>query len=294
MRIAILYFGEIRYIKETLQNHVDAFFKNNPNDQIDIFAHFWYDDISLENMSYGSIFRGGYFEGDVKQYVIDNLKPKAITFQNQKRVELKKIDDSIIKSTKDQGFNLSGGIVSMFYSMNEVYKLKKSYEENNNIKYDCLVRVRSDIILDSITFRSLDMSQIYGANNSYDIGLVFGSYFVCDWFFMGSPVLMDRLLTIYDRIENLWRDSNNCVPDCIAAYVLVKELKIKKFNCAAQVDFYRNVLSREDGDEVKRELDEFCVKNNIKQDYEKCGAGLGRRIYLNFLKAKLKGGFREF
>ena len=82
-RIALCYSGRPRSYHECLKNHQQFFGLGNEN--VDIFAHLWFDDDLI-----GSPFRsdapyqGHWPDESLKSWVEENWKPKKVIYEKQK------------------------------------------------------------------------------------------------------------------------------------------------------------------------------------------------------------------
>lgn len=91
----------------------------------DIFCHTWSDDPDINKLM--------YFKND------ENTKD--ILLEDRKTFEIKEYYHN-----KRNEVNIQG-MLRQLYCLKKCNKLKCSYEENNNFKYDVVVRIRPDIII---------------------------------------------------------------------------------------------------------------------------------------------------
>jgi hypothetical protein len=91
------------------------------------------------------------------------------------------------------------GILSMFYSLHQSNLLKKQYEENNNIKFDCVIRMRSD------SFIKHDLTlENYNLNNlNVPCGCDWGG--INDQFAFGNSYIMDLYSEVFNNIKTIKR-----------------------------------------------------------------------------------------
>ncbi len=154
MKVAVCISGGIRYPHIGLES-----IKNISSDDITIFIHTWkVDDMgdfisSLADTQYKELDKTVTNDlSTVNQYpyTILNLEEysyRKISFENQKRA-LKfsgQIRDDI-------------GPISMHYSIHAANELKKQYERENNMKFDCVIRMRFDSDFEG---KTLDVSKCY-------------------------------------------------------------------------------------------------------------------------------------
>ena len=139
MKIAVLYTGELRTYESTVK-----LFKKNLllNDNYHVFAVIQSD----EQNNYKNV---------LEDNIGDNLK---------KLINLNKNDDTWIILREEllgklniddswKNYLRNSGSMIEYYQMHLAYKLMDSYETENNIKYDYVIRFRTDTVLkDSICF----------------------------------------------------------------------------------------------------------------------------------------------
>ena len=122
------------YIKKNIFNKV------SPESEIDVFFHNW--------------------EPDIKEKLLSIYQPKKYIVEKQ--IDFVKIAEENKISKRDYGYeNLLGTwtldsktgrgyagperILSQFYTLQKSIELKKEYEEENNFKYDCVIKARFDL-----------------------------------------------------------------------------------------------------------------------------------------------------
>lgn len=155
----------------------------------DVFIHTW--------DMLGAPFRAGDSNlhiTDTKRYVntIQHLyQPKKLIIEGSKQFNVPPI-----MHQRSDGHRDIVGILSMFYKIEECNKMRKEYEEENNIKYDFVIRFRADlwmdgpIPIDSRTTTNHLYLPIYGN---------FGG--ACDQIAFGSPAIMDKYCSLFSNIE---------------------------------------------------------------------------------------------
>lgn len=161
MKIAICYYGRLRCIDKLFENQNKFLFGEH---NVDIFFHTWNGShiTDAEDIL--------YYENQVK-FVKENIKPKKFFIEDSK-----KFDKNFINSPmcSDECFNknynpqkrLSNAnkpfnVLSMFYSIQQVNSLKKQYEQSNNMIYDCVAQIRTDMKFNQkIDLDSLDLNLI--------------------------------------------------------------------------------------------------------------------------------------
>jgi len=107
------------------------------------------------------------------------------------------------------------GILSLFYSMERANDHKREYENKNNFKYDCVIRLRTDEFF---------MRPI-GPISTYDMNLVnvlkdwvHLDYGLNDRFAFGSSELMDKYLDVYSNFEKLCEMGASVNQECLIGF----------------------------------------------------------------------------
>jgi len=124
----------------------------------------------------------------------------------------------------------------MFYKIEECNNLKKSFEEENNFKYDLVLRMRSDLII----YKPLPLDVELNSNTLYLP--IYGNYAgACDQIGFGSSEVMDKYSSLFSNIEKHLMDGAYLSPEFILKFHLNKNnIIIKNKN----IDF---VIKRENG-----------------------------------------------
>lgn len=204
MKIAIQISGEFRLLNLTYELFVNNILKSGH--EIDIFIHTW------EREETGQ----GTFKYDERDSTLlmdkGNWADFMIVFNTETGLNLYKpkkhhVDNyDSITILKKYPRNMS-----MFYSMYVSNLLRKQYEKENNIKYDIVMRYRTDCgiyenpFLISDTIPSKDylcipvpklgvVSLLYNSNDPYNKTHV---DLTCDYTMWGTPELMDILTGVF-------------------------------------------------------------------------------------------------
>lgn len=213
MKVAVLITGQpIAGIKNSshVLNNIIA-----PNNA-DVFMHMWYDkDYPIGEKSDKS--RECNFEEDIDKKLLDIYKPKAYCIEKQrfsqfenydgtyyklpekylnnycdmpgnKELTRKEIENRIIKYTH----------LSQFYSVFKCNMLKEEYSIENNVLYDCVIKIRYDT---KLGFK-LDCSNI-DMNNLYYMNLGHKDNIISDWFNMGNSMIMNIYSSVFLNLKYL-------------------------------------------------------------------------------------------
>ena len=222
MKIAIQYSGFLRFIKNTYPL-LKTFFTANENIEFYIFVHTW-DTSTPEDIDYlkNVIKPHRYYIDKQKDfekhpYQLINVKdtheeylnnPLRHKYNSDNPDDVKKYFE---KPAHENNYTFSKDLevarfgyyshypfntLSLFYSIHQVGLLTNSYAQENNITFDYVVRMRSDIILyNSINLSLLDTTKLYLYEANLHKG-EHGSYTVNDQFAISNQ----KNMSIYNDI----------------------------------------------------------------------------------------------
>ena len=118
-KVALIYSGQPRHLKECFENHRSTFWDANPDAEIDVFAHIWYDEAWVGSYFWDQYKDRGRWEADLKDFMVDKWQPKGLVFEEPKEFDAEDIHP-------DPRFpHPVNNIISMFYSVSEANNLKK-------------------------------------------------------------------------------------------------------------------------------------------------------------------------
>lgn len=150
-RIAILFYGQPRFLQESINSIKEEF--NIPGYTTDYFFHFW------DVVAYKSTDEEKTVD---QQSILDLVKPVSYSFTDYTQLDIvtEEVFEEVIKnkeSIKDNNLIKPQNIFSIndhtnlkyylgqFVSLQNVTNLLEQYTEKNNIKYDIVFRVRTDL-----------------------------------------------------------------------------------------------------------------------------------------------------
>jgi SAM-dependent methyltransferase len=118
------------------------------------------------------------------------------------------------------------GILSMYYKIEACNKLKSEYEKEQNFKYDCVIRFRGDLYMES----DLPIDNI--TNLNYLFVPIFGNFGgVCDQFAYGSSDIMNVYSSLYSNINKYMESGAPMHPERLLQFhVDVNKLPLAKVN----------------------------------------------------------------
>ena len=219
-RLALVYSGQPRNLKECWKTHFSTLGLGNPDWDMDIFAHFWYDESWTRNTDWNRLGYGrtelaslpakeaqriaekrknmdatkitGAMDSDIKKYIDAKWKPKGICFETPRAFDYR---DMGLVGGRDP-FSANNAL-SMFYSMEEANKLKCEYERKHGFKYDCVVRLRTDLVfLESMKpLVEYDLKQIAVRDDGLE------SPYFDDILAFGNSDAMDKFCSVFGNLR---------------------------------------------------------------------------------------------
>lgn len=192
MKLAIQISGEIRQVDACLETLKNFVFPGFVNFEIDIFVHTWKHEKEESNLA---LFQP-------RSYISESYEEK-----------------------KD--LHVLPRAYSMFYSIQKANDIRKSYEQRMGIRYDLIMRYRTDCIFKESVFELLKdflkekklflcipkAKQTIG----YDGPVESESEGLCDWFAIGTPELMDVYCGTY---QTFYEEGLPIVPETMLAFQL--------------------------------------------------------------------------
>jgi hypothetical protein len=157
INIAVLLYGQPRFVKENIRNIKKEFtFHNKDIGEVDFFCHFW------DEVGYNVIDDIEQNYEDVNLELIKQiLQPKKMLIEDQREIhteaetlcEYIKLADKHIRKPENNYKNINEindsssliGLLGQFTSIKKVTTLLTEYEQENNIKYDLVIRSRTDL-----------------------------------------------------------------------------------------------------------------------------------------------------
>lgn len=210
-RLALCYSGQPRYIIENFENHIKNIIEPNHNEfDIDVFGHFWKS--SNSNSFDWQDFKGKQ-SGREEEFFKETMR--AVRYQFEPQIQFKCDHLPMNPKYPHPVFN----VVSMHYSLEKANDLKSTFENDNNFKYDCCVRIRTDLVFfHKVLFNKFDMSKLNieqgNPNEKYSMG---------DLFAFGNSEVMDKFSTTYSNIEKYVQQGQLVSSDTILGYGLFED-----------------------------------------------------------------------
>jgi len=218
MKIAICFSGQPRFIKECCDGIKNNIINVNGS-EIDVFVHTWFNDDMCNKVLYKNEISSFSGEATISNTAVDDIhrlyNPKRMIVEDPKKfITDQYIYESYIKfamtNKSDFGVHVDDfrkikvdASYSMMYSMMQSINLKKDYELSNGFKYDIVIKLRFDNIVNSpIKINDMDMEYLYSQemNKPY--------YEISDWILISNSKNIDSISTIFLSFERLVDYSN--------------------------------------------------------------------------------------
>ena len=264
MKVAICISGQARLSSMALKLLLKNVIGNN---EVDIFIHSWSDSIDqivrihtkrniflivplkiqsilyylhdkLCNLSLYNLFIVRAL--NYKNKLISIFKPKAIKVESWYAIKDKfKIDES--------NYTLGPGVIterifSLFYSLREADLLRRKEEEQNNFKYDLVMRIRFDLLF----LEKIDLSKI--RNGYLDPFLLIPifegrDYQLSDVLAIGDSLTMSTYSDIYIELKSLISENNFFAPPETLLQKYISDKKIKLFRNSINFRIHRQIIN---------------------------------------------------
>jgi hypothetical protein len=215
MKIAVCVSGGVRYTHLGLK----SIQKIVPNEYVKIFIHTWkVKDVNsflntvsgLQHKEQDKVIETNLSlleEYNYEKLLIENYDKCQKKFQNL--LDSLKFIPSI--DTEDTEPRTDVGPISMHYSIYKANELKKEYEKENNIKFDWVIRMRTD---SDFRYEQLDLNTL---NHELNIpsGEDWGDNSINDQFAIGTSHAMDLYSSLYNNFH--YTQSTKFYPERILA-----------------------------------------------------------------------------
>lgn len=155
----------------------------------DVFIHTW----DIMGMAYRPCDSGLYsIETQRLAHKIQRLyNPKKLVIEPTKNFNITPLMRARLLDHRD-----ISGILSMFYKIEACNALKKEYEKENDFTYDCVIRFRGDLFMDT------PMPVDHNTNLGHLFIPMYGNFAgICDQFAYGSSPIMDTYSGLYSNIQ---------------------------------------------------------------------------------------------
>ena len=213
MKIALCFSGQPRFINECSQ-----LIKSNviQNYDIDVFAHLWFDnDLQTKPYKYGgnSDWEHQRIEGSAIDDFVKTYNPTEMLVEPSKFFGDPDLDaDFELSEVKYWPGGIEGqpdfqkrqinNSLSYFYSLCEANRLRKMYEYKNKVKYDYVIRCRTDSqIHQPVCYENYNPDHIHFTSTQAP------PPFLNDWFNFGGSEAMEAFMGVFPMLRNLMMHS---------------------------------------------------------------------------------------
>lgn len=249
LKIAVCFFGHLRTFKKCAPKLKENMLSKY---DCDIFMHTW-DKLNHSTPTW----HANEFQTDdtnVKDIICSYGKLKAIEVEQQTPQDWGCANFLVNYNMSQTSISIYG-MSAMFYSMAKVNQLRSNYEKKNKIKYDYVVCLRPDILLN----RELDINNLLSTQAPEDIDKAlftmanpfatvlkgFESYGITDCFFLGRPNVVENVLSNLPKVKEVFQP--NVVYRNGPEYEFIKAIKALNyipyridFKYGEDIDILRN------------------------------------------------------
>ncbi len=227
MKVAVCFSGHMRTYDKTYQS-----LKLNLLDHYDtdIFIHTW----SKSNNVRGKDF--GKDDIDIEKEIKEIYKPKSLLIEPQKEFKLNFCECFNFARTNPHN------VFSKMYSMSCVGNLLKEYQLNNDVQYDIVLSLRSDMEFLKPIKLIKEENKIFIPGN---VRVPENTYH--DYYAYGSSNIMQVYFNVYNEFDNICKKLNKFKPEKVLTdYIDSKNIEVKF------CDLFYNLL-RMNGDVLQME-----------------------------------------
>jgi hypothetical protein len=197
MNIAICLSGAIKFI----ENGLITIDKISNLYDIKLFIHSWEieDFVNFNSNSWIGLKNNFNYANYHQNNIFDRYNYTDIEIEkyNNKKIEFEHFFNSF--KFENYGQRNDIGLISMFYSIYKSNMLKIKYEKDNNIEFNCVIRMRSDsLLINNIILEEYDMN-----NLNIPSGRDWGG--LNDQFAFGNSNIMNLYSETFNNIEKINR-----------------------------------------------------------------------------------------
>jgi hypothetical protein len=278
MKYAICFSGAIRDFDTCIPSILKFVSQNN---DIDYFLHLW----TFGNEDELETTFKWRKDTTSPERVIQILKPKKFviekynSFWENKIIKDSNIDTKLFKDDSEKGYGIN--CCSMYYKIQQCFKLLEDYQIESNIKYDIIIRARLDFIWeDYIYFDHFENNKLY---------LVRDRYATCsrlvtnDKFFAGSYTIMKNICNIFNYISKYQKNNVKLDGQVIHEHH-IKQNKLDVLWLGDMNTYYKcmgrhNIQLKNTHIFIENDEDIYIGKNNFIEELSYNLLMLGYRLY---------------
>jgi len=209
MKLALCFSGQPRFVTECSKIIIPNVIGDY---DVDVFAHLWMDK-TLQSKPYKYGGNGDWENQRIQSNAVDEFKtiynPVECVVEPSKTFGDPDLDvDFELSEKKYWAGGLEGepdyqrrqinNSLSYFYSLSEVNRIRKLYEYKNKIKYDYVIKCRTDSQVNSkITYENYEQQAVHCTS------LMAQPPFINDWFNFGGPEAMEGFMSVFPLLRYL-------------------------------------------------------------------------------------------
>ena len=206
MKVALVYSGQPRNLKDCYANHVHHLMRNNPDCDFDVFGHMW---IDPDKHFWDKHPNRGSWSDDDTMLMWRKWKPKRIVFETPKVFESNLTPEASIPHPIQN-------TLSMLYSIEQANNARNEYEKQEGVVYDCVIRLRTDLYFGdnaNINLSTIDLKKMNVVERASH-----RSYGCNDQFAISNPVNMNAYSRTYSLVNELVESGCVINPECLVGY----------------------------------------------------------------------------
>ena len=222
MKIAVCISGGMKFPEKSLQSLSCIF----PNDDVKVFIHTWYipDEDSYKDSCYSYTNPSGSYHttNDIRFDILSQFNYSKLLIENYD--EKKPRFENLFNALKFSSYIRHDiGPISMWYSISKCVQLKTSYELENQITFDRVIRMRFDSDFQDKILDLTDINEELYIPSGRDWGKI------NDQFVMGSSRAVDRYADLYNQIHHLV-NVEYCSENMLLEHISREHLNVTKFD----------------------------------------------------------------
>jgi len=229
MKLALCFSGQPRFIKECSQTILSNVIQDY---DVDVFAHLWMDE-DLQKKPYKFGGDGNWKDQRISSNAIDEFKeiynPVECLVEPSRTFGCSEIDEDFKislekywpggKTEPDFQRRQINNSLSYFYSLSEVNRIRKLYEYKNKIKYDYIIRCRTDSQVNTaIRYEDYEKQAVHCTSLMQPLP------FLNDWFNFGGSEAMEGFMGVFPLLRYVMLQTKSSREDSWCVELLHVEL----------------------------------------------------------------------
>lgn len=213
MKIAICLSGHLRRFEATASSLLSQV---KADHDCDIFIHTW------DRMGYSSAYKTDFIQDITLKYsprITHHYHPKKIIIEDSMFVEeLKRQGDQYAPHLRGVPKHV-GHMASMFYKIYAANELRKQYEVESGIKYDWIIRSRTDLLF----HEKINFPEDKSPSNIYIPKHLSGVNWLCDQFAIATPDAMDLYASFFFSMPAYFSAQKEYRPEVFMNHCMIEK-----------------------------------------------------------------------